>query len=80
MAKVSIILSDTEEEGGVSCHVEFSPGVDEATELTTAQSEGAFLIELLQRRASGQTLAQIAEEMQDDTTFGGLEVEEPCLS
>ncbi len=77
MAKVYITLEDTEEEGGVACQVEFNPPVqtEEEIELTTAQSEGAFLVEFLQRRASGQTMSQIAEEMEDDTVaVGGLEL------
>lgn len=78
MAKVTISLEDTEEEGGVACHVEFNPPVptEDDVEVTTAQYEGAFVVEVLQRRASGQTLTQIAEEMEDDTlAVGGLEIE-----
>lgn len=78
MAKVTIELSDSEEEGGVNCRVEFDPPVStkDDEEVTVAQYEGAFLVEIMQRRASGQPLSQIAEEMEDDSlAVGGLEIE-----
>lgn len=74
MAKVNIVIEDTDDDGGVSFHVEFDPPVDtDVSVLSAAQSEGAFIVELMQRRASGETLTQIAEEMDDYGTVGGFD-------
>jgi hypothetical protein len=80
MNKVIIELSDTDDDGGVSFHVEFDPPITNDDQiLTPAQAEAAFMIEVMQRRASGQTLQQIAEEMDDEEyghTAGGYEPSE----
>lgn len=76
MASVIITISDTDSDGGVNVKAEFDPALeDDETELTPAQAEGAFLIEVIQRRGSGQTLAEIASEMNDDE-YGTLVLED----
>lgn len=77
MGKITVVLEDTDDDEGVSFHVEFDPPITNEDEyLTAAQAEAAFMVEIMQRRASGQTLEQIAEEMSDEeygTTAGGYE-------
>lgn len=79
MAKFTLTLSDADEEGGIAAHVEWDPPLesDDDSYATPAQCEGAFMLEVLQRRASGQTLEQIAEEMNEDEypSVGGYEPE-----
>lgn len=70
MAKVDLTLSDSDEEGGVSFKVVFDPPVeDDEKDLTPAQAEGAFIMEIMVRRAQGESLQQIAEEM-DEEEYG----------
>lgn len=67
MATVNILLMDTEEEGGVTFRVEFDPPIKGDEEyLSHAQAEAAFLIEIMRRRTEGQTLVQMASEIDED--------------
>lgn len=65
MAKVIFIIEDKDDDDGVSCRVEFDPPVDSEEDLdaSAAQSEAVFLLEVLQRHASGETLAEMAVDM-----------------
>lgn len=78
MAKFTLTLEDADDDGGIACRVEFDPPLTtEEVEATPAQCEGAFILEVLQRRASGQSLDQIADEMDEDEypSVGGYEPE-----
>ncbi len=67
MAQVNIIITDTEEEGGVNFKVEFDPPIREDQEyITHAQDEAGFILEIMQHRADGLTLKEIAEVMDED--------------
>lgn len=66
MATVTITLADDGTEDGVLFRVQFDPPLKDDDMLTAAQSEAGWLIEVMQRRASGETLAQMAAEMDDD--------------
>lgn len=66
MAQVSITLADDGTDDGVLFRVEFDPPLKEDSLLTAAQSEAGWLIEVMQRRASGQSLAEMAVEMDDE--------------
>lgn len=66
MPLITITLEDTEEVDGINFKVVFDPPINDDTVLSAAQSEAAFILEVMQRRASGETLAEIAEEMDDD--------------
>lgn len=69
MAEVKIIISDTEE-SGVNFRIESSPPLDGTEEeLTHAQAEAAFLLEIIEHRAEGFSLAEIAERV-DDSEYG----------
>lgn len=80
MPKVTMTIEDADDSGGISFSVEFNPSIsNDETVLSPAQAEAAFMIEVMQRRASGQTLDQIAEEMADDeygSVAGGYEPSE----
>jgi hypothetical protein len=71
VAKVTLTFTDTEEDGGVNFRVEFDPPLssDESADVTHAQAEGMFIAEIMTRRAEGQTLAEMAEEI-DDADYG----------
>jgi hypothetical protein len=77
MASVNITLSDTDEDGGVAFRVDFDPPVEDTDiMLTPAQAEGAFIMEVMARRAQGESLSQIAAEMDEDEyglVVGGYE-------
>lgn len=67
MAKVTLTIADDEtEEDGVLFRVEFDPPLDDDQIITAAQSEAALILEIMQRRAMGETLKEIAEEVDDD--------------
>lgn len=67
MAEVNITLSDTDEDGGVNLRVEFDPPVtQDQEELTQAQAEGALVLEIIRLRAEGNSLAQIAEQINEE--------------
>lgn len=77
MPTVTITLQDDDSEpDAIQFKVQFDPPINDETVVTAAQSEAAFLLEVMQRRASGQTLQEIANEMDDDEygrTAGGFE-------
>jgi hypothetical protein len=67
MAKVNIVITDTEEDGGVNFRVEFDPPIREDQDyITHAQDEAGFILEIMQHRADGLTLKEIAEVMDED--------------
>lgn len=68
MATVTLTLADDDtDEDGVLFKVIFDPPLeDEDQVLTAAQSEAALILEIMQRRAMGESLKQIAEEVDDD--------------
>lgn len=67
MPTVTITLQDDDSEpDAIQFKVQFDPPINDETVVTAAQSEAAFLLEVMQRRASGQTLQEIADEMEDD--------------
>lgn len=67
MAKVTLTLTDDEtEEDGVLFRVEFDPPLTAETVLSAAQSEAALILEIMQRRASGESLHEIADAVDDD--------------
>jgi hypothetical protein len=68
MATVTLTLSDDEtDEDGILFKVVFDPPIEDDDQvLTAAQSEAALILEIMQRRAMGESLKQIAEEVDDD--------------
>lgn len=74
MAQVHIIFTDTDDEN-VNLTVEFEPPVTSESEGTPAQCEAAFMIEIMQRHAKGETLAEIAVDL-DETNPPGTMVSE----
>lgn len=71
MAKVTLTLSDTDEDGGVNFKVEFDPPGEEGDELTAAQSEAALVIDIIRLRAEGYNLGQIAETL-NEADYGDI--------
>ena len=70
MAEVKIIITDTEEVGSVNFRVEFDPPLrDDLETLTHAQAEAAFLLEVMNHRAEGLSLSEIAELI-DESEYG----------
>lgn len=67
MNRVIITLSDNDDEDGVNLRVEFDPPLDrDAETVSHAQAEAAFLIEIIKRRAQGQTLQEMANEVNEE--------------
>lgn len=66
MPQVTIILEDDGTDDGVLFKVQFDPPLNDDDILTPAQSEAGWLIEVMQRRASGETLAEMSKDMDDE--------------
>jgi hypothetical protein len=76
MPTVTITIQDVPDSDEVNFGVVFDPPLEDDSIITAAQSEAAFIIEVMQRRASGQNLSQMADEM-DDEEFGTIEPVDP---
>jgi hypothetical protein len=77
MPTVTITIQDVpDSDDEVNFGVVFDPPLEDDSIITAAQSEAAFIIEVMQRRASGQNLSQMADEM-DDEEFGTIEPVDP---
>lgn len=72
MAEVKIIITDTEEDGGVNFRFEFDPPLrDDQDILTHAQAEAAFLLEVMNHRAEGLSLEEMVPLI-DESEFGDV--------